>query len=739
MSMTEAEKILYRIQVEEDLKQTEEAAEKLRERIVALQVAASKGVPGAGQIAEVLGKDLADAERKAASLQRSLNSVDPRRLQVGMMQASYAISDFASVQGGLQQKLGAVANNIQYAAMQFGPYGIAAGAAVGVTQVLIGAFNSFRSDAVKELTGEVERLTAAIKRIEAQPVKLKVDLADMDAAKARLKEIREDLSAFERAGGLRSKIEREAGSEASEAIGQAGGKRVRDEVREQFKARALRDDPELLRIDAKRREAQAAVDQFAPIARAESAAGRIPTVAKYRDQLAELDRERGRRVTELLSANGEVATKAGDLFKRVLDGEAGAIEELARRVEAKFPALAANLRASTPAALIQKDIDEGMAEEDKDREQARDKANTEALHFGQREFADILRERDAELKDQADIDEAGRKDKLKAEREAQAARKKAEREAEALAKREASFYSSHATDLEIARRLFSGQAEPEIQAALAAYLIQVRGFQGGQVAALRAAALTIERVRGALLRAQQDAMVDGGNALAKALGMGGARGAGVGGGAGGRAPGVAPGGGPMPFGFGIPPAGANIDAVQGGRTGGIILGVGGPLRGKKPKAAPQNRRRGPVRPGLRGPVKRQMNQFVGPPVAGGPATPEARAKLDAANRRQRERAREGERAVDRARKQLGPALQEREQERDRKIREQKDKDDRRARAARAQIGDADQIKGGEGGAAGPQAGVGAVQRTQEELAAATSELVMVMRDVRDKGFQARLG
>lgn len=88
-----------------------------------------------------------------------------------MGQSAYAVGDFASASGDLGSKLMAVSNNVQFAAAQFGPWGMAVGVGITLTASLIKNWDTLdrafkEKVAIPEAADNIERMNDALDRTE---------------------------------------------------------------------------------------------------------------------------------------------------------------------------------------------------------------------------------------------------------------------------------------------------------------------------------------------------------------------------------------------------------------------------------------------------------------------------------------------------------------------------------------------------------------------------------------------
>jgi hypothetical protein len=234
---------------------------------------------------------------------------------------------------------------------------------------------------IEEVGRGIEGLEAKIKALEEKPIKLAVDMRELDEAKKRLEEMRKDKEAFDAAGQGRTTSEKEAGEKAQQRFGEAGveGKRARDEVRSQIYGELTAKDPTIGDVAKQQARAEADVKSAeARLARATSQgeamqAGLAKEAAAKRVEEA---KEAARKARVAIEAEADRLT--GNLFRGTFAGnDAGAREELVKRLNAAGrPQLAAGIAATPEQVQAEKLNAQGMEVQaemhEKDRQLGRD-------------------------------------------------------------------------------------------------------------------------------------------------------------------------------------------------------------------------------------------------------------------------------------------------------------------------------------------------------------------------------
>jgi hypothetical protein len=142
--------------------------------------------------------------RKSAAVDNSTKSA--RSYQMGMQQASYALSDFFSAQGDMGQKFNGIANNLQMVAMSMGAGGVwflAITGAITLVQVLTRNWGAF-SEAIAgtdttAAEAAINKVTAALDKQNAALQKASETKKRSDEQKAAGREFVKAIGAF--AGG----------------------------------------------------------------------------------------------------------------------------------------------------------------------------------------------------------------------------------------------------------------------------------------------------------------------------------------------------------------------------------------------------------------------------------------------------------------------------------------------------------------------------------------------------------
>lgn len=286
------------------------------------------------------------AANEAAAAARTRST----QLTMGMMALSNAVQD-------VQYGFGAIVNNIPMMAMGLG--GImgwttkmttAVGAFAQIAGVIVniaiphvkslaeswGLVKTAAEEAMEAAFGEVERLEARIKSLKDKPIKLYVDAVELRNAENHLKDLKADIQAFEDMRNLRSKHQKEAGTQFESAFAETGKSReIVDEIKKKMQAAFIKKakDEAQAWID---QESQQWHDEVEAIkngdAMDETKMTDIQVAgARHFSRLAAITKERDKKIAEAEDLAPQVA---GDVFDHAKKGwDAHANEAIANTLE----------------------------------------------------------------------------------------------------------------------------------------------------------------------------------------------------------------------------------------------------------------------------------------------------------------------------------------------------------------------------------------------------------------------
>jgi len=295
------------------------------------------------------------------SLGKAQGSV--REYRQNMVALGYVLNDFFSVQGGIAQRLNAIANNMPMLLAGFSGWGLAAGALLPILGALTPALGKLwetlaGSGVIEQAKTRLESLRETIKAIEAKPVKLAVDYSDLENARKQAEQLQAGLKAFEEWKNLTSKAQQESGRRVGDVLSEAkgGNKEVTDKLEAQRAKEILAADPQYSELQRKAKEAKEAADSIDQDIYAEPGAGDA-----YRKQAEEFTKEAAARAAQVKEqARGDI----GSIYAGARRGDEAQQEELQRRLRGVGrDSLAQDLAAATPRAIkAQEEARKGLAE-----------------------------------------------------------------------------------------------------------------------------------------------------------------------------------------------------------------------------------------------------------------------------------------------------------------------------------------------------------------------------------------
>ena len=164
--------------------------------------------------APILAKNREEIEKFSEASKTGLAKYGQNMTALG-----YALNDFFSVSGNLQQRLNAIANNLPGVFAGFSGLGLALGAVVPIIAAAIPALSKFWEEAGGEKA--VDALKKRIKELEERPLKLAVDFTELNAAKEKLEALEKAQAAFNAARQTEEEADlaRQAGKATRETMG----------------------------------------------------------------------------------------------------------------------------------------------------------------------------------------------------------------------------------------------------------------------------------------------------------------------------------------------------------------------------------------------------------------------------------------------------------------------------------------------------------------------------------------
>lgn len=254
------------------------------------------------------GDSLEQLESKARRASSGMAGFGQSMLQTGRI-----VQDFT--QGGIAGVLNNIEGFIQ--AIGGGP-GLS-----GVLTVLgVGLFllkdpikdfiASLNPDAISPFTSEIEELQDRIKEIEKQPLKLGVDLAELDAAKERLNDLKKAQQELDAARAGMSKEEHEVGKEITKILKDEGDalKEAEREITTAITGQMAARDKAYQANTKAANEARAAIGkqqaaiEANPLMQAEEMQARTAEIESAQKRLAEAEDAMNARIRQLRTAAG---------------------------------------------------------------------------------------------------------------------------------------------------------------------------------------------------------------------------------------------------------------------------------------------------------------------------------------------------------------------------------------------------------------------------------------------------
>ncbi len=301
----------------------------------------------------------------AIRLVSTTKALDAARQGIGdyrqnLMGLSYAMNDFFSVSGNMQQRLNAIANNMPMLLAGFGGWGLALSAILPIVGALTGPLKELydtlaNSKSIDESTLAIEKLSKRIAEISKQPIKLAVDQLELDAAKAKMDALNEGKKEFEKKNE-KTDFEKESGEQVQTILDrEAGGSEaVKNRLASQHADEAKANDPAYQALVKETKRLQAEIeDTIAHPEKYQSAPdefGRTTDISGMvrRGAQENLETNRNKRLERSNAIRANSEAQVGSIVAKAKAGDQDAQAELARRAGGD---VAAGLGANSAAAL----------------------------------------------------------------------------------------------------------------------------------------------------------------------------------------------------------------------------------------------------------------------------------------------------------------------------------------------------------------------------------------------------
>ncbi len=281
-----------------------------------------------------------------------------RDYRQNMMALSYVGNDFLSVQGGIQQRLNAIANNMPMLLAGFGMLGPALSAILPAAGMLIANLDNIKKAmgfdvAVKLAVDAIDRLKNNLKELEDKPVKLSMDVTAIKQAQGLVEKFQENLANFRQAEEMRTARQEKAASDTKRILAEANAPKTFGKLRDAEAKRIEAGDSTLGQLDKQTAESKIKAGAFAKMQAAnldpDAAIGLELAKKEAEAETKRLEDERRKRLIQIRDPKqGDAAAAVGE---RITAAEKGDVKPLADMLEkGGFRQQAADIRATTPAA-----------------------------------------------------------------------------------------------------------------------------------------------------------------------------------------------------------------------------------------------------------------------------------------------------------------------------------------------------------------------------------------------------
>lgn len=363
-------------------------------------------------------------------------------LSQNMTGLSYAFNDFFGASGDISQRLNAIANNLPMLLAGFGGLGLALSALVPVIALVIRNWELFSKAfgaGVESIKDQVTTLKDRIKELEDKPVKLTVDVLELEDAQQKLDILKKGLAAFEAAQQTRTTPQKESGQEVASILAEespGGEGATAAAIRAQLAHEKLA--PHAEEFSKLRKTA----DEEALRAEQASAAGAVENAAQAA-AVALAARERIASIEK--AASDDAKAEAGTMLDNAKKGDVAAQRALAENLrKVGRRKLAESIEGASPDALAAAHAEE-LADQreqkrleemgERQREKARkDQRRAEIEHKATEDATNFEVEHEAKLAEFLDkqAEKEGKTGDTKAAREKKAAEAKATKDRASL-------------------------------------------------------------------------------------------------------------------------------------------------------------------------------------------------------------------------------------------------------------------------------------------------------------------
>jgi len=291
---SQIERIIIQVQNVEQLRLLREELELDRQELVYLREEFDHNRMSQQEwerVSQIVGGRIADNNQVANRLNHSVqtNAASMRDWRMNMLGLGYAMNDFFSVSGNMQQRLNSIANNLPMLLSGFGGLGIALSALAPIMGMVIGNWGAFKESitgAKSEFNDAVEDIKTRLKELEGKKIKLPVEIAEIETLQEEVKKLQDAVETLNRIKGTQTEAEREAGAAVGKAFEEGltpqGKLMTAREMQDQLQARA--------RMHAEEFDTKEAADLRNEILKQKATKDEIARLEKMReDNLGKMD------------------------------------------------------------------------------------------------------------------------------------------------------------------------------------------------------------------------------------------------------------------------------------------------------------------------------------------------------------------------------------------------------------------------------------------------------------------
>lgn len=325
------------------------------------------------------------AKRTTAAILANKDALDRAKTALHSYQQNltglgYAVNDFFSVSGNLDQRLNAIANNMPMLLSGFGAWGGLLSGLIPIFAMVIKNWDYLAEvfgTATGKMTDRVETLTERIKELEKQPHKVAVDVMELENAHREVDAIKAGLQQIEQLRKSQAYYEKQSGSQIAETIAEepGGGKAVEAELSAQLAKTATETSGVIKDAEARIQKAREDMAKFGTAPKEGESYGEGFERRKKLKEAQEAERKAER---DKLNEQSSIAKAApGDLGNIIAVAKTGSGAEQAA-AQKQIADLAAGVGRGGLAEAIRASSPAGVKADDE--EEFNDKRHAEAAH-----------------------------------------------------------------------------------------------------------------------------------------------------------------------------------------------------------------------------------------------------------------------------------------------------------------------------------------------------------------------